>query len=65
MSEPESPVDREPSRLRRLLSWVDRSASRPLIALIVIAADLVWVLLSVAMGFPGLGVGLPRFDGQG
>ena len=55
MSETESPVDREPSRLRRLLSWVDRWASRPLTALIVIAADLAWVLLSVVTGFPGLG----------
>ena len=54
MSQPERPVDREPSPLRRLLSRVDRWASRPLTALIVIAADLAWVLLSVAMGFPGL-----------
>jgi low affinity Fe/Cu permease len=55
MSEPESPVDREPSRMRRQLSRVDRWASRPLTALIVIAADLAWVLLSVVTGFPGLG----------
>ena len=54
MSQPEPPVDREPSPLRRLLSRVDRWASRPLTAVIVIAADLAWVLLSVAMGFPGL-----------
>jgi low affinity Fe/Cu permease len=54
MSRPEPPVDREPSPLRRLLSRVDRWASRPLTALIVIAADLAWVLFSVAMGFPGL-----------
>ena len=54
MSEPESSVDREPSQLRRLLSKLDHSASRPLTALIVIAADLAWVLLSVATGFPGL-----------
>ena len=54
-SDPESPVDREPSRLRRLLSRVDVLASRPLTALIVIAADLAWVLLSVVTGFPGLG----------
>jgi low affinity Fe/Cu permease len=53
MSQPEPPVDREPSPLRRLLSRVDRWASRPLTALIVIAADLAWVLLSAAMGFPG------------
>jgi low affinity Fe/Cu permease len=55
MSEPEPSVDREPSPLRRLLSWVDRWASRPLTALIVIAADAAWVLASIAMGFPGLG----------
>jgi low affinity Fe/Cu permease len=55
MSEPELPVDRERSPLRRLLSWVDRWASRPLTALVVIAADLAWALLSVALGFPGLG----------
>jgi low affinity Fe/Cu permease len=54
MSQPEPPVDREQSPLRRLLSRVDRWASRPLTALIVIAADLAWVLLSVAVGFPGL-----------
>jgi low affinity Fe/Cu permease len=55
MSEPEPSVDREPSPLRRLLTWVDRWASRPLTALIVIAADATWVLASIAMGFPGLG----------
>jgi low affinity Fe/Cu permease len=55
MSAPELPVDREPSRLRRLLSRLDRWASRPLIALIVIAADMAWVLLSVVTGFPGVG----------
>jgi low affinity Fe/Cu permease len=55
MSEPEPPVDRERSPLRRLLSWVDRWASRPLTALIVIAADMAWVLLSVILGFPSPG----------
>jgi low affinity Fe/Cu permease len=55
MSEPEPPVDRERSPLRRLLSQVDRWASRPLTALIVIAADMVWVVLSVVLGFPGPG----------
>ena len=55
MSEPERPVDRERSPLRRLLSRVDQAASRPLTALIVIAADLAWVVLSVVLGFPGLG----------
>lgn len=46
MSEPEPSVDRARSPLRRLLSWVDRRASRPLTALIVIAADAAWVLAS-------------------
>lgn len=55
MSTPEPPVDRERSPLRRLLSRVDRWASRPVAALVVIAADMAWVLLSVVMGFPGLG----------
>jgi low affinity Fe/Cu permease len=55
IAEPEQSVDREPSPLRRLLSWVDRWASSPLTALIVIAADGAWVLLSIVMGFPGLG----------
>jgi low affinity Fe/Cu permease len=55
MPEPEPPVDRERSQLRRLLSRVDRWVSRPLTALIVIAADVAWVLSSVALGFPGRG----------
>jgi low affinity Fe/Cu permease len=53
--QPEPSVDREPSPLRRLLSWVDRWASRPLTALLVIAVDGAWVLVSIATGFPGLG----------
>ena len=55
MPESEPRVDRERSPVRRLLSLVDRWASRPLTALAVIAADIAWVLLSVALGFPGLG----------
>ena len=55
MPESEPRVDRERSPVRRLLSRVDRWASRPLTALAVIAADIAWVLLSVALGFPGLG----------
>jgi hypothetical protein len=55
MSQPEPPVDRERSPLRRLLSRVDRWASRPLTALIVIAADLAWVLLSIVLWLPGPG----------
>jgi low affinity Fe/Cu permease len=55
LSEEGPPADRERSPARRLLSGVDRWAARPLTALIVIAADLAWVLLSFAVGFPGLG----------
>jgi low affinity Fe/Cu permease len=55
LSAPELPADRERSPLRRLLSQVDRWASRPVTALIVIIADMTWVLLSFATGFPGLG----------
>ena len=55
MSEPEPPDDRERSPVRRVLSRVDRWASRPLTALLVIGTDLAWVLISVALGFPGLG----------
>ena len=55
MSKLEPPVDRERSPLRRPLSRLDRWASRPLTALIVIAADMVWVLLSVVLGFPSTG----------
>jgi low affinity Fe/Cu permease len=52
MSEPDPPVDRGRSPGSRLLSGVDRMASRPLIALIVLSADMAWVLVSVAAGFP-------------
>jgi low affinity Fe/Cu permease len=52
MSEPDPPVDRGRSPGSRLLSGVDRLASRPLIALIVLTADIAWVLVSVAAGFP-------------
>jgi low affinity Fe/Cu permease len=53
MSETEPPVDRSRSAGSQLLYWVDQSTSRPLLALIVLAADLMWVLLSLAVGFPG------------
>jgi low affinity Fe/Cu permease len=53
MSEPDPSVDRGRSPGSRLLSGVDRWASRPLTALTVLSADLAWVLVSVATGFPG------------
>lgn len=55
MSASEPLADRERSPLRRLLSRIDRWASRPVTALIVIVADVAWIVLSVALGFPGLG----------
>jgi low affinity Fe/Cu permease len=53
MSGPDPPVGRERSPGSRLLSGVDMWTSRPLAALIVLTADLAWVLVSVAAGFPG------------
>jgi low affinity Fe/Cu permease len=53
MSEPDPAVDRGRSPGSRLLSGVDRWASRPLTALTVLSADLAWVLVSVSAGFPG------------
>jgi low affinity Fe/Cu permease len=50
---PEPPVDRSRSAGSRLLHGADEWASRPATALIVLAADLAWVLLSLAVGFPG------------
>ena len=52
MSEPDPPADRGRSPGSRLLSGVDRLAARPLSALVVITADIAWVLVSVAAGFP-------------
>jgi low affinity Fe/Cu permease len=52
MSGPDPPVDRERSPGSRLLSRVDMWTSRPLAALIVLTADMAWVLVSVAAGFP-------------
>ena len=37
----------------RLLSALDRSTSRPLTALTVVAAAMAWVIVSFAVGFPG------------
>jgi low affinity Fe/Cu permease len=55
MDEAEPPSDRERSPGSRLLTGLDRWASRPITALIVIGADAAWFLLSFAFGFPGLG----------
>jgi low affinity Fe/Cu permease len=37
---------------RRVLHLLDRAASRPVVAVVVVTADLVWVLVSVGIGFP-------------
>ncbi len=44
------PADR--SAVSRRLSQVDRYASRPLVAVLVIAAAGVWIIVSIAAGFP-------------
>src|ERR1022692_3631995 len=44
--------DRGRSLGSRLLSAVDQRASRPLTALTLLTADLIWLLVSVAGGFP-------------
>jgi low affinity Fe/Cu permease len=49
------PRDRERSPRKRVLSAIDRLASRPMTALIAIVADATWVVVSFALGFPGLG----------
>jgi low affinity Fe/Cu permease len=52
MPEAAPPADSGRSQGSRLLWAVDRWASRPLIALIVITADAAWVVFSVTAGFP-------------
>jgi len=46
-------ADRSRPAGSRLLYRVDRWTSRPLVALIVLVADLAWILISFAGGFPG------------
>jgi low affinity Fe/Cu permease len=50
VAEPGPPAER--SRVSRWLSRVDRYASRPLASVLVIGAAVVWVVVSVAVGFP-------------
>jgi low affinity Fe/Cu permease len=52
MAGPGQPADRRRSSGSRLLSGLDRLASRPLLALVLLAADLAWVVFSVVLGFP-------------
>jgi hypothetical protein len=53
MPEPGPPASRSRSAGSRLLYGVDEWASRPVTAVVVLAADLAWVLLSLAVGFLG------------
>jgi low affinity Fe/Cu permease len=53
MSESDPSPDRPRPAGSRLLYGVDQWTSRPLIALFVLAVDLVWILISLAGGFPG------------
>ena len=40
------------SRLSRALSALDRATSRPRVGIIAIFVDALWILSSVALGFP-------------
>jgi len=37
---------------RRVLHLLDRAGSRPVVAVVVVTANLAWVLVSVGIGFP-------------
>jgi low affinity Fe/Cu permease len=51
-----SPTPSTPDSIRapgsRLLHVIDQVSSRPAVALLLVTADLAWVALSVAVGFP-------------
>ena len=48
----ESDPSAERSHVSRWLSRVDRHASRPLTAVLVITAATIWIAVSIAVGFP-------------
>jgi low affinity Fe/Cu permease len=50
VTEPGPPAER--SRVSRWLSRIDRYASRPLASGLVVGATAVWIVVSVAAGFP-------------
>ena len=52
MAEPASPGEPSRSPVSRWLSRVDRYASRPVAVLLVLAAVISWVGVSIAAGFP-------------
>jgi low affinity Fe/Cu permease len=53
MAEPDMGTNRGRPLGSRLLSALDRSASRPLTALTIVVAAMAWVIVSFAVGFPG------------
>ncbi len=52
MPQSDRPADRARPAGSRLLYGVDQWTSRPLPALIVLVADVVWIVISLAGGFP-------------
>ena len=52
MTEPGPPGEPSRSPVSRWLSRVDRFASRPVAALVVLAVVVAWVAVSIAAGFP-------------
>ncbi len=52
MGEPEPEEDQGRSLGSRLLSGLDRWTSRAMVAVVVLSAALIWVLISIAVGFP-------------
>ncbi|MGO8883233.1 MAG: low affinity iron permease family protein [Streptosporangiaceae bacterium] len=53
MSDPEVSRDRPRPLGSRFLFGLDQRSSRPVTAVIVLVADLIWVIVSLAVGFPG------------
>jgi low affinity Fe/Cu permease len=52
MAEPDLQAGRGRPLGSRLLSELDRRTSRPLTALAIVVAAIVWIIISVAIGFP-------------
>jgi low affinity Fe/Cu permease len=50
--EPSTPQESHRPPESRVLHMVDRVASRPRLAIVLITADVLWVLFSIAAGFP-------------
>ena len=52
MAEPDLQAGRGRTLGSRLLSELDRRTSRPLTALTIVVAAIVWIIISLAIGFP-------------